>query len=152
MATDPNFSSRIQRGTYQGLAKVWECQTKKTERMLRAQIISGTVDAEFFVRAAGVSGSRSWLLSDGRPQKCRTTEEGRAVSGAKSLRFTHEAVEQALSTFTDHIRTINGDPGSPYAISEAVAFGDFLSIQSRVQAGLTFRIILESRSVRPDYC
>jgi hypothetical protein len=43
-------------------------------------------------------------------------------------------VEQALSTLSERIGAINHDQGSPYAISEAVAFGDFLSDQARVQA------------------
>jgi hypothetical protein len=33
-----------------------------------------------------------------RTQKCRTTQEGLTASGAKTARFTREAVEQALST------------------------------------------------------
>jgi hypothetical protein len=64
----------------------------------------------------------------------RTTEQGLAVSGAKTARFTREAVEQALSDLADRIQTNNDDPSSEYAVSEAVAFGDFLSDQPRVQA------------------
>jgi hypothetical protein len=40
----------------------------------------------------------------------------------------------ALSTLADRIRATNDDSSSPYSISEAVAFGDFLSAdQARVQ-------------------
>jgi hypothetical protein len=70
----------------------------------------------------------------GRTQKWRTTEEGLTVSGAKTARFTGEAVEQALSALRDCIRAINSDPDAEYAVSEAGAFGDFLSDQARVQA------------------
>jgi hypothetical protein len=71
----------------------------------------------------------------GRSQKWRTTEEGQTVSGAKTPRLTRKAVEQALSTLADRIRATNDDSSSPYSISEAVAYGDFLSSdQARVQA------------------
>jgi hypothetical protein len=69
-----------------------------------------------------------------RTQKWRTTQEGLTVSGAKAARFTREAVEQALSNLADRIRTNNDDPSSEYTVSEAVAFGDFLSNHLRVQA------------------
>jgi hypothetical protein len=69
-----------------------------------------------------------------RTQKWRTTEQCLAVSGAKSARFTREAVEQALANLADRIQTNDDDPNSEYAVSEAVALGDFLSDQPRVQA------------------
>jgi hypothetical protein len=51
MATDPNSSSRIQRGTYQGLAEGMGMPDEEDGEDAEGQIISGTVDAEFFVRA-----------------------------------------------------------------------------------------------------
>lgn len=69
-----------------------------------------------------------------RSQKWRTTDQGRTVSDAKTPRLTSEAVEQALSALSERIRTNNDHPSSTYTISEAVAFGDFLSDQPRVQA------------------
>jgi hypothetical protein len=69
-----------------------------------------------------------------RTQIWRTTEEGLTVSGAKAARFTHDAIEQALSTLRDRIQAVNNDKGAQYTVSEAVAFGDFLSEQARVQA------------------
>lgn len=69
-----------------------------------------------------------------RSQKWRTTEEGLTVSGSKAARFTRAAVEQALSVLQDRIQAINNDKKAEYTVSEAVAFGDFLSEQSRVQA------------------
>jgi DNA-binding IclR family transcriptional regulator len=77
---------------------------------------------------------RGYVEPIGRTQKWRTTEEGVTVSGAKTARFTREAVEQALSALRDRIQAINNDPDAEYAVSEAVAFGDFLSDQAWVQA------------------
>jgi hypothetical protein len=68
-----------------------------------------------------------------RTQKWRTTQAGLTVSGAKSARLTHEAVEQALSLLRDRIQAINKDKNSEYTVSEAVAFGDFLTQDARVQ-------------------
>jgi hypothetical protein len=69
-----------------------------------------------------------------RSQKWRTTEQGLTVSGAKAARLTLEAVEQALSALRDRIQSINNDKSAEYTVCEAVAFGDFLTEQPRVQA------------------
>jgi hypothetical protein len=68
-----------------------------------------------------------------RTHKWRTTEAGLTVSGAKTARLTREAVEQALTALRDRIQTINNDKTGEYTVSEAVAFGDFLSEDARVQ-------------------
>ena len=70
----------------------------------------------------------------GTSKKWRTTEQGDLVSGAKSPRFTREAVEQGLSALSDRIQGINQDTNAIYRVTEAVAFGDFLSGRSRLQA------------------
>lgn len=70
----------------------------------------------------------------GTSKKWRTTEQGDLVSGAKSPRFTREALEQGLSALSDRIQGINQDTNAPYRVTEAVAFGDFLSDRSRLQA------------------
>jgi DNA-binding transcriptional regulator YhcF (GntR family) len=70
----------------------------------------------------------------GTSKKWRTTEQGDLVSGAKTPRFTREAVEQALSALRDRIQGINQDTNAPYRVTEAVAFGDFLSDRPRLQA------------------
>ena len=69
-----------------------------------------------------------------RTQKWRTTEAGLTISGAKTARLTREAVEQALSALRDRIQATNNDKSAEYTVSEAVAFGDFLSEQARAQA------------------
>jgi hypothetical protein len=68
-----------------------------------------------------------------RTRKWRTTEAGLTVSGAKTARFTRKAVEEALSALGDRIQAINKDKNSEYTVSEAVAFGDFLLQDARVQ-------------------
>ena len=68
-----------------------------------------------------------------RTKSWRTTEAGLTVSGEKTARLTRKAVEQALSALRDRIQAINNDKNSTYTVSEAVAFGDFLSEDARVQ-------------------
>jgi hypothetical protein len=94
-------------------------------------------------QAVGAMQLQGYVEPIGRTQKW-TTKEGVTVSGAKTARFTRKAVEQALSALRDRIQAINHDPDAEYEVSEAVAFGDLLSDQARVQAadvgiGLTRR-------------
>jgi predicted ArsR family transcriptional regulator len=56
-----------------------------------------------------------------------TTPAGETVAGAKPPRFTRESVEQALVALKDRINQSNKDPQAPFRITDAVAFGDFLS-------------------------
>jgi hypothetical protein len=70
----------------------------------------------------------------GTTKKWRTTEQGDLVSGAKSPRLTREAVEQGLSALRDRIQRVNQDTSAPYRVTEAVAFGDFLTDRPRLQA------------------
>jgi hypothetical protein len=68
-----------------------------------------------------------------RTQKWRTSEAGLTVSGAKTAPLTRKAVDQALSALRDRIQAINSDKKADYTVSEAVAFGDFLTQDARVQ-------------------
>lgn len=63
-----------------------------------------------------------------------TTLDGDAVSGAMSGRFSPETVKQALTGLRERIKSVNKDARSKFRITGAVAFGDFLSDQARVQA------------------
>jgi hypothetical protein len=63
-----------------------------------------------------------------------TTLAGETVSGAKSPRYTPESIEEALTALRNRIKLVNQDPKSLFKITDAVAFGDFLSNQARVQA------------------
>ena len=69
-------------------------------------------------------GSYSWL----------TTLAGESVSGSKTPRFALGSVEEALTSLLKHIKSINADSKSEFKITEAVAFGDFLHGETRVQA------------------
>jgi hypothetical protein len=70
------------------------------------------------------AGTKEWM----------TTLAGEDVSGSKPPRFTRERVAQALDDLRGRIAEINRDSKASYKITEAVAFGDFLSDRPRVQA------------------
>ena len=70
------------------------------------------------------AGANEWM----------TTLSGEDVSGSKPPRFTRERVTQALDNLRRRIAEINRDSKGPYKITEAVAFGDFLSNRPRVQS------------------
>lgn len=64
-----------------------------------------------------------------------TTPSGETVSGAKPPRFTRERVEQALADLQTRIHQNNEDPNSPFRVTAAIAFGDFLlPDRARLQA------------------
>lgn len=63
-----------------------------------------------------------------------TTPAGDVVSGAKTPRFSRESVEEALAALKERMKALNRDPNADFKVSEAVAFGDFLSERPRVQA------------------
>ena len=63
-----------------------------------------------------------------------TTLAGETVSGAKTPRFTPESIEEALAALRNRIKLVNQDSKAPYKITDAAAFGDFLSGQPRAQA------------------
>jgi hypothetical protein len=90
--------------------------------MPEAKQVLAVMELQGYVEPAGTS------------KKWRTTEQGDLVSGAKSPRFTREAVEQGLSALSDRIQEINQDTNATYQLTEAVAFGDFMSDRSRLQA------------------
>jgi hypothetical protein len=70
------------------------------------------------------TGAREWM----------TTQAGESVSGSKSPRFSRETVEQSLASFADHLRLVNQDSSTEYKVTDAIAFGDFLSGRARAQA------------------
>ncbi|HEY6442547.1 MAG TPA: hypothetical protein VIY66_04330 [Candidatus Acidoferrales bacterium] len=85
------------------------------------------------------AGANEWM----------TTLSGEDVSGSKPPRFTRERVAQALDDLRGRIADINRDSKSPYKITEAVAFGDFLSDRPRVQSAEA-GIRLERRGTGAD--
>jgi hypothetical protein len=103
-----------------------------TERDLSKALNISSTEAKQAVAAMQLQGYAEPI---GRTKKWRTTEEGVTVSGAKTARFTREAVEQALSALHDRIQAINSDPNAEYAVSEAVAFGRLFSVRSSTGPG-----------------
>jgi hypothetical protein len=73
-----------------------------------------------------------------------TTAEGHAVSGSKLPHFTRERVDKALHALKESIAAARKDFKSPYKLSAAVAFGDFLRGDPRVQAP-DVGVLLEKR-------
>jgi hypothetical protein len=84
-------------------------------------------------------GGKEWL----------TTGEGETVSGSKMPHFTRERVEAALSALKQRIAAARKDFKSPFKITAAVAFGDFLGDRPRVQAP-DVGIALENRKSKSD--
>jgi len=68
------------------------------------------------------------------PDEWLTTVSGETVSGSKPPRFTPEAIEQGLSALADRIKAVNRDFAAPFPVTEAIAFGGFLTGRARVQA------------------
>ena len=63
-----------------------------------------------------------------------TTIDGEAVSGSTPPRFTIARVNETLSALETRIKTANLDRRAAFQITDAVAFGDFLTGRPRVQA------------------
>jgi hypothetical protein len=117
-----------------------------TERGLAKALNLSFAEAKEAVSAMQLQG---YIEPISRAQKWRTTDQGRTVSGAKSPRFTRDAIEQALAALSERIHVNNDDATSLYTVSEAVAFGDFLSDEPRVQAA-DVGIRLIPRKLEPD--
>ncbi|HEY8716370.1 MAG TPA: hypothetical protein VIM00_13390 [Candidatus Acidoferrum sp.] len=63
-----------------------------------------------------------------------TTPAGQAVSGSKLPHYTRERVDKALQGLKERLIAARKDFKSPFKITSAVAFGDFLGDSARVQA------------------
>jgi hypothetical protein len=86
-----------------------------------------------FLQAQGYAQPAS--TQTGSKDQWLTTPAGETVAGAKPPRFTRERVDQALAALQARTRQINKDPESPFRITSAIAFGDFLlPDRTRVQA------------------
>jgi hypothetical protein len=84
--------------------------------------ILAVMEMQGYVKRA--EGTSDWL----------TTPAGEVVSGSRAPRFSAKAVEDALSALRERVFESNGNKQSPFSVVEVVAFGDFLSGSSRVQA------------------
>ncbi len=106
----------VQSWTDKDLAKALKIGLPEAKEAIAALQLQG------YIEAAGATG------------KWRITEEGDLVSGAKTPGFTRQSVEKALDLLRDRIKAVNDDPNADYKITDAVAFGDFLTDAARVQA------------------
>ncbi len=103
--------------TARDLAKCVNISTKAAVQVLAVIQLQG------YAKRASGSGSE-WI----------TTPAGEEVSGSKPPRFSRESVQKAVATLSDRIKALNKDTKAHFKVSEAVAFGDFLSDRPQVQA------------------
>jgi hypothetical protein len=101
-----------------------------------ARQVTAVLELQGYIKRAG--GPDDWL----------TTIHGETVSGSKAPRFNRERVEQALSSLQERIKLVNKDLSSPYMVTTAVAFGDFLAGRAQAQAA-DVGIQLTRRSSQP---
>jgi hypothetical protein len=80
------------------------------------------MEMQGYVKAA--QDTREWF----------TTPAGQTVSGSKLPHYTPERVATALAGLKERLAAARKDFKSPFKISAAVAFGDFLTDRARVQA------------------
>ena len=106
------------------LAKSLRISKQDAQRIVAVFAIQGYVKAAGQQVGKPIGERTEWL----------TTEDGNGVSRSSAPRFTRPAVMEALSSLRGRIRAWNDHPKAPYKVSEAVAFGDFLSGRPRVQA------------------
>jgi DNA-binding MarR family transcriptional regulator len=102
--------------TTRDLAETLDIPTSEAARVITIMEMQG------YVKAA--QGAREFF----------TTPAGQTVSGSKLPHYTTERVAAALTALKERIAAARKDFKSPFKISAAVAFGDFLSDRPRVQA------------------
>jgi len=73
-------------------------------------------------------------VSETSDNELLTTASGEIVSGSKQPRFRRECVDGAVSELLDRIAANNSDRNADCKITQAVAFGDFLSGRANCQA------------------
>jgi hypothetical protein len=84
--------------------------------------------------AIAVLQLQDYIAPASTPGEWRVTEQGDLVRNAKPPRFSRQSLEEGLAALRDRIKAVNEDANAPYRITEAVAFGDFLSDATRLQA------------------
>jgi len=102
--------------TTRGLAETLGIPASEAAKVITIMEMQG------YVKAA--EDAREWF----------TTAAGQTVSGSKQPHYTPERVAAALAALKERIAAARKDFKSPFNISAAVAFGDFLSDRPRVQA------------------
>jgi hypothetical protein len=101
-----------------------------TERMIRTLKISAAEAGS----ALAVLNLQGYIQPGGEEAEWITTPAGEEISGSKMPRYTRDKVDRALAEFAVRLKEANKDSKSAYKAKQAVAFGDFLSKQVRVQA------------------
>jgi hypothetical protein len=119
--------------------------TTWTARDMAGSLKIGVADAKRVIPILELQG----YVKPAGANEWMTTLSGEDVSGSKPPRFTRERVAQALDDLRRRIGEINRDSKAPYKITEAVAFGDFMSDRPRVQAA-EVGIRLEWRAIGAD--
>lgn len=104
--------------------------TTWTARDMAGSLKIGVADAKHVIPILELQG----YVKPAGANEWMTTLSGEDVSGSKPPRFTRERVAQALDDMRRRIAEINRDSKAPYKITDAVAFGDFLSDRPRVQS------------------
>ena len=104
--------------------------------------------------ALAVLQMQGYVKPGERKDEWMTTVDGDAVSGGTSPRFSAAAVRQALDDLRTRIRAANKDTKAEFKVATAVAFGDFLADEPRVQAAdvgieLVSRNASKSRKAKP---
>jgi hypothetical protein len=102
--------------TTRDLAETLGIPTSEAAKVITIMEMQGYVNA--------AEGTREWF----------TTPAGQTVSGSKLPHYTPERVAAALAELKKRIAAARKDFKSPFKISATVAFGDFLSDRTRVQA------------------
>jgi hypothetical protein len=101
----------------------------KISQSMARQVI-GILRLQGYVKEATDLDKNAWL----------TTVAGETVSGSVAPRFNRERVNDAVSALKDRIKTtrnkgtVERDGNDGFRVAEAVAFGDFLSDRTKVQA------------------
>ena len=101
--------------TVRDMASTLQIKPKETGQVIAILELQG------YVKPAG---KNEWM----------TTLHGESVSGSKPPRYTPEKIDAALASLKDRIAEAHRDSKAPFKITEAVAYGDFLAGQTRVQA------------------
>jgi hypothetical protein len=77
---------------------------------------------------------QGYVRQAGQKSEWMTTTAGATISGSSVPHFLWESVERAISSLAERMKQFNKSPDSSFEIKKAVAFGDFLRDEARVQA------------------
>jgi hypothetical protein len=103
-------------------------------------------------RVINLLGLQGYVKRSSAHNRWMTTIDGEAVSGSKPPWFGRERVEKALADLKNRIATVNRDRRAAFHVANAVAFGDFLLENPRVQvADVGVRLVARGQSGVADH-